>query len=81
MPKFNCFHAQQRVVVNAVYRDARRCLEAIVGGKLGGDTYRSVFSRVMGGGDLATVKAAEADLDKTLTAMHMRIGGLTFDCT
>lgn len=78
MAKFHGFSAEQQVVVSQVYRQCRVVLENAVA-RAGSSAWRDVFTRIMGGAQGNALKSAESALEKSIMAMHMRIGGLSFD--
>jgi hypothetical protein len=80
MAKFNGFNANQMVVVDSAYREARRVLERAVE-RAGTSTWREVFKRVMGSATGNALKEAEGALEETIKTMHLRIAGASFDVT
>ncbi len=78
MSKFAGFNPQQLVEVQRIYRQARRVMENVVS-RADSDNWRTVFGQIMGSAQGSALKEAETALKKSLTAMFMRIGGVSFE--
>ena len=78
MARFIGFSADQLVVVDRIFRVVRYKLENITLNKMGSKQFRDVFGRIMGGGDLDEIKAAEKVLEDEIRTMFKRVATFSY---